>query len=110
MDSRFLAAVTVAALLTLAGCSGGSGRDRELGVGDRVPPGWDPAEYDSAAGIEMVWLFRPEDCLNCQNIDYSVRRVQQVFGSNVPLVTVHVGHPEDSRIVAGFFRRRRVRI
>lgn len=56
----------------------------------------------------MLWLFKTENCLSCQMMDYHVRRVQVKFGADVPLVAVHVGADADSLIPRSFFFQKRL--
>jgi hypothetical protein len=57
-----------------------------------------------------VWVFRTDDCLSCQAVDYPVRRVQSKFGAGVPFVAVHVGQTSEREIPRAFFSARRIRV
>lgn len=102
MDRRAIAAV---ALLALAGCSGGSREHVSLANGATVPSEWLPPSAQDGPGV--VWVFRTNDCLTCQSLDYSIRRMQRVH-REVPLTTVHVGKVADAEIPRAFFRNRRL--
>lgn len=99
MERRTPALVALA-LLAAAACGGDPAR---LEPGEPVPAAWGT---DGRPAI--VWVFRTEDCLSCQALDYSLRRLQRTRGADVSLVAVHVGRESDSGIAAAFFASRRL--
>lgn len=103
------ARLTAAALaLALAACSAGEA-PRALALGDSVPAEWLPPA-GAAGGTPLVWVFRTADCLQCQGLDYPLRRLQASHGGVVPLVAVHVGAEADTALVRAFFAQRRLRV
>lgn len=67
-----------------------------------------PAAWGTDGRPAVVWVFRTEDCLSCQALDYSLRRLQRTRGADVSLVAVHVGRASDGGIPAAFFASRRL--
>jgi hypothetical protein len=109
VDRSAPAALTaLLAAAALAGCGGAAPRGEvRLAL---VPAEWaasGPTRGDSTA---VLWVFRTEDCLSCMAVDYDVRRVQARFGTAVPLIALHVGHPEQAAIPRAYFRARRLRV
>lgn len=92
------------ALGLLAACGG---EPAALTPGAPVPAGWQARGAPGRPAV--VWVFRTEDCLSCQSLDYSLRRLQRTRGDRVSLVAVHVGRTADAGIPAAFFASRRVR-
>jgi len=96
--------------LLLGGCSSPAERSYTLSSGDSIPENWIPGTTREVPGTFFVWLFRTEDCLTCQVMDYQMRRVQAQFGEAIPLVAVHVGVEADSTVPQAFFARTRLRV
>lgn len=89
---------------------GGNKRSEEIRIGTAVPGGWDSlaASLDWRSDVYVVWLFRTEDCLGCQTVDYPLRRLNAELGGSVPILAVQVGSAEDSVLANGFFHEHRV--
>lgn len=101
MERRARAAVLM--LLAAIACSAPVDA---LTPGESLPAEWRPA--GSGANLSVVWIFRTDDCLSCQAMDYSLRRLQGAYGRRVALVAVHVGREADAGIPAAFFASRRL--
>lgn len=74
-----------------------------------IPARWHPSPAASRSPVFILWVFRTEDCLSCQALDYEFRRVQRTYGRSIPVVAVHVGRVEDERVAETFLSTRRVR-
>lgn len=94
----------------MAACEERSSMASQLSRGSMVPAQWMAPGADTAGNASILWVFRTEDCLTCQNMDYPVRKVQSSFGPSVPLFAVHVGSEEQAAIPQSFFRTRRLRV
>jgi hypothetical protein len=97
-----LAALIVAALG--AGCAGQTRFERrQLRPGDSLP-----AEFTGAdrSNVLLVWAFRPDQLLRCQNPAGPLRHVQRAFAPQVRIVALSVGG--DDGLADGFLRRERV--
>jgi len=109
VNCSIISIVALTSALFGGGCRGRPASE-PLAVGSRVPAGW--AEAGNATSrkdnVFVVWLFRTDDCLNCQNFDYALRRMAAEHGDNVPFVGVHVGNPRDIAVPRGFFQERRI--
>jgi hypothetical protein len=106
----FARLAAAAALLGAAGaCTGGAPAAPALVPGDSVPALW-IGGVGAGAGTPLVWVFRTEDCLTCQGLDYPLRRVQAAYGARVPLVAVHVGATADSTVARSYFARKRLNV
>jgi hypothetical protein len=92
--------------LAAAGCAGEP--PVPLTAGAAVPAEW--RARDAADRPSVIWIFRTEDCLTCQALDYSLRRLQRAHAGEVALVAVHVGHAEHAEIPRAFFANRRLRL
>lgn len=101
MERRPLAAVLT--LLVAAACSGEPAR---LLPGEPLPSDWSADRTSGRAAV--VWVFRTKDCLSCQALDYSLRRLQRTYNDRVALVAVHVGRDADAGVPAAFFASRRL--
>lgn len=112
MGARSLAAIAtlVFAGVLAGGCSRTEPDGQHLAIGSPVPADWVPPEAGVAPSTFVVWVFRTADCLTCQTMDYSVRRVQASFGSAVPLVAVHIGAAADSLLPRSFFLQKRLTV
>jgi hypothetical protein len=111
MGTRTFTAVAAGLLFALvaANCSEEKREGYALLPGNPVPASWFPPASDTTPSTFVVWLFRTEDCLSCQSMDYPLRRVQANFGAAVPLVAVHIGSPADSTIPRALFLDKRLR-
>lgn len=98
---------TLALLAFCTGCSDGPGEHQSLARGATVPAEWLPPSRVEGPGI--IWVFRTGDCLTCQSLDYSLRRLQRTY-QDVPLSTIHVGRTADAEIPRAFFVDRRVSV
>lgn len=102
----------LAVLLALAsGACRSAPAVRPLRTGAEVPAEWladAPAPATAPGATSLVWVFRTEDCLNCQSFDYAIRRLQALHRDSVPLVAVHVGSPDREQVPRAFFRSRRI--
>lgn len=108
MDARALAAVVILAGSATVACEPTDPAPRaSLVQGDSVPSAWQPLP-GGRGGPYVLWLFRTEDCLSCQALDYEFRRVQRRYGAGVPLVAIHVGRDGDAGVARTFLRTRRV--
>lgn len=103
MERRARAAVLIAILAATA-CGQ---PPAALAPGGMLPDGW----HSRAASAQpaVVWIFRTDDCLSCEAMDYSLRRLQRAYGDRVGLIAVHVGREADAGIPAAFFASRRLR-
>lgn len=107
MESRTLAALGAVAVLAL-GISACAGEPDRLDEGRLVPTEWRIQASDPRPSV--IWVFRTEDCLTCQALDYSLRRLQRTHAGEVSLVAVHVGQPEHAGIPRAFFASRRLKL
>lgn len=105
MGCRAFAALALLALCT--GCSDAPGEQQSLAQGATIPAEWLPPSRVEGPGI--IWVFRTDDCLTCQSLDYSLRRLQRTY-HHVSLSTVHVGRREDAGIPKAFFANRRISV
>jgi len=105
MGCRAFAALVLLTFCT--GCSDGPAEQQSLAQGATVPAEWLPPTRVEGPGI--IWIFRTDDCLTCQSIDYSLRRLQRTY-RDVSLSTVHVGRREDAGIPKAFFANRRISV
>jgi hypothetical protein len=103
MERRTRAALV--GLLALATACGG-GDPARLHTGAAVPAEWRAGARDGRPSV--IWVFRTEDCLTCQALDYSLRRLQRSHAVDVSLVAVHVGRREHAGIPRAFFASRRL--
>ena len=103
---RSSTAALIAAVCMAAACADAEAA-RKLGPGDPVPAGWLPAS-SAQSGPALVWLFRTEDGLACESLDFSLRRLQRAYGGTIVLGVVHVGHEEHASIPRAFLRSRRI--
>jgi hypothetical protein len=103
MDRRAFA--RLALLMVVAGCSAGERKYAPLTRGAALPAEWLPEA--SADGPGVVWIFRTDDCLTCESLDYSLRRLQRAH-PEVPLSTIHVGRLDDAGIPRAFLADRRI--
>ncbi|HEX8391924.1 MAG TPA: hypothetical protein VF665_06130 [Longimicrobium sp.] len=94
-------------VLSIAACAG-TPEAALLKPGSTIPAVWRDST-SAGGGPTLFWVFRTNDCLTCQNLDYQVRRVQRRFGGRLHFVAVHVGSPRDESIPRAYLRERRVR-
>lgn len=108
---RPAAGLVVALIAAAAAACGGEAADAlppgALTPGEALPSAWRPLPA-SGGTSSVVWIFRTDDCLSCQAMDYSLRRLQAAYGGRVALVAVHVGRGEDASIPAAFFAGKRL--
>jgi hypothetical protein len=78
-----------------------------LARGAELPAEWLPGSASDGPGI--VWIFRTDDCLTCESLDYSLRRLQRSH-PEIPLSTVHVGRADDAGIPRAYLADRRVTV
>lgn len=105
MERRKRAAIVGLLTLAAGACGGESAR---LDAGQPVPAEWRAGAADGRPSV--IWIFRTEDCLTCQALDYSLRRLQRAHAGEVSLVAVHVGRHEDAGIPQAFFTSRRLKL
>ncbi len=103
MERRAVALITVLLVTVAAGCGG---EPERLDTGGLVPAAWRTGPSDPRPSV--IWVFRTEDCLSCEALDYSLRRLQRAHAGTVALVAVHVGAPEHASIAQAFFASRRL--
>lgn len=107
---RAAVAGLVALIVAAAACGGdpppGSVARGALAPGEVLPAAW--RTLPGSGTDAVVWVFRTDDCLTCQAMDYSLRRLQRTYGNRVALVAVHVGSEADASIPAAFFASRRL--
>ncbi len=60
------------------------------------------------SGVRLLWINSTADCLDCQNLDYRLRRLQARWKPDLKLTLVHVGSPDDETIAAAFLRKHRL--
>lgn len=101
---RRKARVLVGAFLAFACGCGRSDPPARLTAGAPVPAEW---RVGGAGAGAVVWVFRTEDCLSCIALDYPLRRLGR-SRTDVALVTVHVGRPEDAEIPRAYLASRRL--
>lgn len=105
MGCRAFATLVLLAFCT--GCSDGPAEQQSLARGATVPAEWLPPSRVEGPGI--IWVFRTNDCLTCQSLDYSLRRLQRTY-HDVALSTVHVGSRADAGIPKAYFANRRISV
>ena len=103
MDRRAFAGLAL--LMLVGGCSQGEREYAPLTRGAALPAEWLSGALPDGPGV--VWIFRTDDCLTCESLDYSLRRLQRAH-PEVPLSTVHVGRLEDAGIPRAFLADRRI--
>jgi hypothetical protein len=111
MDRSATAWLSAALAAVLLAACAPDAPTRTLGPDDALPEPWlvGPGT-DLREGTAVVWVFRPEDCLSCPDVDYPLRRLQARHGAAVPFVAVHVGGRHRDTLAASFFRQRRVAV
>jgi hypothetical protein len=105
MERRKRAAIVGLLALAAGACGGEPAR---LDAGQPVPAEWRAGPADGRPSV--IWIFRTEDCLTCQALDYSLRRLQRAHAGEVSLVAVHVGRHKDAGIPQAFFTSRRLKL
>lgn len=105
MDRRTFAGLALLGLF--AGCSGEARKHSSLAQGAKVPAEWLPSPATNGPGV--VWIFQTDDCLTCESLDYSLRRLQRTH-PDVPLSTVHVGRTSDAGIPHAYLADRRITV
>jgi hypothetical protein len=108
MDTRALAALgLVAATMACSPDSERAATTSPMALHSAVPAAWHPIPAARASTF-MLWVFRTEDCLSCQALDYELRRVQRRYGHRIPLVAVHIGGAKHESVARAFLTTRRV--
>jgi hypothetical protein len=108
MDRRSIA-IIIASLCSLASCTPDAAPHASVQVGDRLPMEWRSGSNAGSAAPVLVWVFRTDDCLTCQQLDYEVRRAQRRYGERLSVTAVHVGSERARKIPEAFLAERRVR-
>jgi hypothetical protein len=77
-----------------------------------APAVWTQAAEEAGIprGAYLAWVFQTQDCLECEEIDYPIRRSQRRYRGLVPFLAIHLGSPTDSAIPIGYFRERRMEV
>lgn len=97
-------------VLVIAGCGTTTLREGDTPpaelLGKRSEVVFPLSEQWLNAEPDAIWVFRAEDCLDCQRFDYDLRRARERHGADFVLVGILVG-PEEPQ-VREFFRVRRL--